>query len=282
MFLWESDASVLSTFRCAAPERTEYIFNSTHVVVAYIYIVASGMSSSPVACRQTVRQYARAPPARPASARHARASEHLRVSTRTRRGYWHQAVAAPLTVRRPRSTHIAGGLTRSGIRTMMYMVVVAVAAMLLMMVAATETAEPARVVDWRHSHSTSNSAGRVQRLRDFSDIRKLEPGSPIGAAAQLYGQLAGRGHALRALAGLHCGGGATTTATRSCSPSFGSLVGTSKQASTRWNQTAVISPVDFGADPTGRLDSSGAMSATMNAIAKLCKTQSGHLSFNVT
>ena len=163
------------------------------------------------------------------------------------------------------------------------------AAMLLMMVAATEkTAEPVHVVDWRQSHSTSTSAGRVKRLRDFSDITKLEPGSSIGAAAQLYGQLAVRAHALRALAGLHCadggGGPAVTTAatTRSCSPSFGSLVGASKQTSTRWNQTAVISPVDFGADPTGHLDSSGAMSATMTAIAKLCKMQSGHLSFNVT
>ena len=163
------------------------------------------------------------------------------------------------------------------------------AAMLLMMVAAgTETAEPIHVLDWRQSHRTSTSAGRVQRLRDFSDIRKLEPGSPIGAAAQLYGQLVGRAHALRALAGLHCGGGggggggATIEATRSCSPSFGSLVGAWKQTSTRWNQTAVISPVDFGADPTGRLDSSAAMSAAMNAIAKLCKMQSGHLSFNVT
>ena len=44
----------------------------------------------------------------------------------------------------------------------------------------------------------------------------------------------------------------------------------------------MISPLDFGADPTGQVDSSGAMSAAMESLAKLCSLQRGHLAFNVT
>jgi hypothetical protein len=54
-------------------------------------------------------------------------------------------------------------------------------------------------------------------------------------------------------------------------------------STTAWkNQTGVISPLDFGADPTGQVDSSGAMSAAMESLAKLCSLQRGHLAFNVT
>ena len=108
---------------------------------------------------------------------------------------------------------------------------------------------------------------------NFSRIAKLEPGASVHAAAKLYGQLVERGQAMRLQFG----------ASRS-SPELGTLLapaGTT-QPSTQWNQTAVVSPVDFGADPTGSLDSSAAMSAAMNYIAKLCKMQRGHLSFNVT
>ena len=123
---------------------------------------------------------------------------------------------------------------------------------------------------------------RVHRLRDFSRIATLQPGAPVEAAAKLHGQLIERGRAIRGLAALTFG----TAAGRSCQPTLeqlGPLLGGASSTWTaQWNQTAVVSPVDFGADPTGQLDSSAAMSAAMNRIAKLCEMQSGHLSFNVT
>ena len=100
------------------------------------------------------------------------------------------------------------------------------------------------------------------------------------AAAKLYGQLVERGQAMRGLASLQIGAAAANA--QSCAPALGPLLSAAATARTQWNQTAVVNPADFGADPTGQWDSSDAMSAAMNAIAKLCEMQSGHLSFNVT
>lgn len=148
------------------------------------------------------------------------------------------------------------------------------AATLLMVAAATCSTHFSTLGTQAHLHS------HAHRLRDFSRLASLEPGAPVEAAAKLYSQLVERGRAMRGIAGLQIG----AAAAHSCSPALGPLLGAAAGASTRshGNQTAVINPVDFGADPTGQSDSSDAMSAAMNAIAKLCEMQSGHLSFNVT
>eukprot|EP01046_Picozoa_sp_COSAG06_P019126 COSAG06_NODE_1352_length_9757_cov_3.878236_9_plen_138_part_00 len=109
---------------------------------------------------------------------------------------------------------------------------------------------------------------QISRLRDPTRIASLAPGASVQAAAQLHGLLADRAHAIRGLAGLPRKHALALPASGAQAPPA--------------SGSAVISPNEFGADPTGQRDSSPAMAAAMARLHELCQMQRGHLSFNVT
>jgi hypothetical protein len=128
-------------------------------------------------------------------------------------------------------------------------------------------------------------AARVDRLRDLSRLLqplRMESVSPTlhglhQAAEALHGQLAARGHAIRGLHSLHVRTPALLL------PTAGAEAALAVAGKT-------ISPLTFGADPSGTRDSSTAIQAAMQALRRLCggQTVSGsgnstrHLAFRVT
>lgn len=112
---------------------------------------------------------------------------------------------------------------------------------------------------------------RVERLRDLNLLFQ-QPHAPasLQGAARLHRQLADRGHAIRALAGLP---GRT--------PALGTPATFAEGAPAR-QRNGIFSPDAYGGDPTGHRDSSAAMDAALGAMARQCQQPGGHLSFNVT
>ena len=109
------------------------------------------------------------------------------------------------------------------------------------------------------------------RLRDLSQaLAQQQP--TADSAQQLHAELSTRAHAIRELHG---------------------LARSQPLASAGWMQppasvpnATVVRPVDYGADPTGKEDSSAAMHDAIQALAVLCTEASGpshlHLAFNIS